>query len=384
MIAICYGVDSSIYEQKLNGILGRMQREVNNLSSIGKVYLFTYDTKNLSFLFKNTVHVPCGFGKHLYIRKILYPLIGLIQMLRYIKYFKIIRVFGVGCPQAALISVLTRKSLISSYHYEFAKQAKIIFAKKGPFGFIFSFFAEMIEYLVLKYSKVIIALTAHLAYVAKRKGAKRIIIIPNGVDLNFLKRYSHIPKKRLRNTLGIENNKKVLIYVGRLVPIKRVDFIIHAFAKVHKQFQDCVLYILGDGPERKKLENLSKSLGVNSSVHFMGYVSNEVVIKFLLCSDLFINASLIEGHPKAVIEAMACKCPIIASNVTGNNDVLQNNKTALLFTHDVDELTEKIMDLLNHPNKSRKLSKNAYNEVLKKYDLKVVEEKNRCLIKEFL
>jgi len=196
MIALVYGMDSSVQEHIQNGLIRKIVKEVNNFSRIGKIVLFTHDVKNYSVLFKDVVHIPCGLVSTLFLRKILYPFSGLFYLLKYSHYFKVIRVIGVACPQAVLVSKLTKKPLIVSYHYEWAKEVKITLAKQNLiFRILFLsdflyFIAQAIEHFIIKNADIVIALMPYLGSVAKRKGAKKVIIIPNGVDFKLIKKYS--------------------------------------------------------------------------------------------------------------------------------------------------------------------------------------------------
>ena len=240
------------------------------------------------------------------------------------------------------------------------------------------FIAQAIEHFIIKNADIVIALMPYLGSVAKRKGAKKVIIIPNGVDFKLIKKYSIYSKEELRRKLKIPLNKKVLLVASRLVPLKRVDMAIRALKKIKEERDDIVLYILGDGPERPRLEKLVDKLGLSSNVYFMGCVSHEDVLKYMLSADLLIHTSVIEGHSKTIIEAMACKCPIIASNTTGIKDILRND-IAILFD-DEEDLANKIKYALNSQDILKRLSSKAYIEAERRYDLNECEKKNRVVI----
>jgi len=373
-------MDASILEHVKMGKIRITKHEIDTISKIDKVLLFTYDTNDFSGLFSNTKHIPHGFGSSLFFRKITAPITGFFALLRHHKDFRLMRFFGVACPHAALIKKLLKsKYLIVSFHYEWAKQACLLTRNR-----ILCAIAYLAEKFVLSQADIVIALTPALAEKAKKRGAKRVIIIPNCIPQKLIRKIDNISKEDCRNKLGIPRDKIVILFVGRLVKIKNVSFIIKGFERIARERNDVILYIVGDGPEREKLKKEAKHLINSNKVVFTGFQPIEKVYLFMKAADIFVNASLSEGHPRAVIEALASGTPVVASRVIGNKDVIIHGINGLLFeVNDIDDFVLQLKKIINDEKLRRKLSKTAKNLARKKYDCEKVDKKQLIVLKYF-
>lgn len=164
---------------------------------------------------------------------------------------------------------------------------------------------------------------------------KKINIVPIGFKLPEF-------KKLTRRELDLEENKFYLVSVGRLVPRKRIDYTIEALSKIcDLQIE---LLIIGDGPEKKKLENLAIKLNIATRVHFLGFVSEEKKFQYLFCADALISTSEHEGFGINFQEAMFCGLAIVADDRNGGGDFLRASKnTYFCDSHDVSYIVNAIM-----------------------------------------
>ena len=129
------------------------------------------------------------------------------------------------------------------------------------------------------------------------------------------------------------------------------------------------LLIAGIGPEEKKVRNLADS---KTNVHYLGYQSKQNLLSLIRGSDLLIQPSLEEGMSSTLLEAMACDTCILASNIEGISEIVENNKNGLLVEpNNSDELLNKILDLLSKKEKRLRMA-NEGLEIVKKYDWKRV------------
>jgi len=187
----------------------------------------------------------------------------------------------------------------------------------------------------------------------------KISVIYNSIDL---KDFERVARENLRGF------KKRIVTVGRLVRHKRINRIIKVVKQLAEVFPDISLLIVGEGPERWSLEKLSEELRVTGQVKFYGRASHEETVKLLHEADLFLLNSIYEGLPHSVIEAMACRTPVIATNIKGTNEVIENGKTGLLVNPDSDEeLRDKIIQLLKDESLRKKIVENAYHKVLERF-----------------
>lgn len=115
-----------------------------------------------------------------------------------------------------------------------------------------------------------------------------------------------------------DKNQKMVLAVARFVPAKGLDLLLKAWAKVNPR--DAKLYLLGDGPERQKLETLASELNIQNRVCFVGYSNN--VNAWMQSADFMVVSSHKEGAPYTVVEALLNKCPVISTDVGCNRELL--------------------------------------------------------------
>ncbi len=117
------------------------------------------------------------------------------------------------------------------------------------------------------------------------------------------------------------------VTVGRLIPLKRVEEVIEAL----KDLPDLGLVVVGDGPERPRLEQIARDLGVSDRVYFAGKRSKEETLGLMAACDLLVLNSTHEGFPHVVLEAMALGLPVVATAVGGTPEVVRDGETGILI-----------------------------------------------------
>lgn len=192
----------------------------------------------------------------------------------------------------------------------------------------------------------------------------KIAVIPNGINLEEFK----VKVKKYDNP--------TIIYTGRLVNYKRVDVLIKAISFVRKEIKDIQCLIVGQGIERKNLENLVKKLNLQNNVKFFGYIpSFEETIKLRKSSNIFVTCSNLEGFGIVVLEAMACGIPYICSDLEVFKEITENGKGGLIFEkNDEFDLAKKILLLLRDKKLYRKKQIEG-KKFVKKYDWKEIGKK---------
>ncbi|MBN1514546.1 MAG: glycosyltransferase [Phycisphaerae bacterium] len=165
-----------------------------------------------------------------------------------------------------------------------------------------------------------------VAHLARRAGVPphRLVLVQGGIDAEPIRRARPID----RASLGLLAGAPVVLWTGRLDPVKRVDDLVLAAAQLVRQAIPLQLLIVGEGPEQPRLQELVGESGMSDHVHFAGRRSD--VPRLLRMADLFVFPSRTEGLPNSLLEAMAAGLPIVATNVPGNCDVLTDGKTGLL------------------------------------------------------
>jgi len=206
----------------------------------------------------------------------------------------------------------------------------------------------------LKKSRKIIALSDELKREAIELGARedKIHVIPDGVDTSkFKPGDKHVLRAELNLSEGF-----LILYVGSLFKLKRVDRLIKASANLSKDFEFHVV-IAGDGPERQNLERLAESLGLKT-ILFKGSVAHEDMPSYMAASDVLVLPSETEGLPTCVQEAMACGIPVIASNVGGLPDLITNGVNGYLANDEI-ELEGYLRQMMSSPGSVSLMGTNA-------------------------
>jgi glycosyltransferase involved in cell wall biosynthesis len=190
------------------------------------------------------------------------------------------------------------------------------------------------------------ALSAELReeLLARGVAPERILVLPNGVDLDEYHPPTPAERDRLRLRLGLPAQGFVGTFVGRLHPVKDVDTLLEAAARV----PELTLLVVGDGPERARLEALSARLGIAARVRFLGQSSE--VAEILRASDAFLLSTLGEGMSNALLEGMACGLPCLASrSVGGAAELLEPGRGMLLPDGDAQPWAAAIRRLVDEP-----------------------------------
>ncbi|KAF5430705.1 Glycosyltransferase involved in cell wall bisynthesis [Candidatus Methanophagaceae archaeon] len=175
--------------------------------------------------------------------------------------------------------------------------------------------------------------------------------------------YSKTPIKDLREELGLED-KKIVLYVGRIVRLKGVDYLIKSFSLLGKKMENVFLIIVGDGPFRKECENLAEELYVKNII-FTGYKDIEKASYYKAC-DVFVLPSILIGDQYeawglVINEAMAFGKPIITTDAVGAADDLARDayNGYIVKNKNVEELYDALYKLLSNPELARFLGDNS-------------------------
>lgn len=157
-------------------------------------------------------------------------------------------------------------------------------------------------------------------------GAENTIVIPNGIDTDVFRKV----ETDLTKSLGL-NGVMVITFVGRLIYAKGIQDLISAFPMIKETVPNVKLLIVGDGPYRCQLEELTAGTGCDKDIKFLGQKTQDQIIEILSVTDIFVNPSYSEGLPTSVLEAAAIGVPIVATDVGGTREIIENGETGLLI-----------------------------------------------------
>jgi len=205
---------------------------------------------------------------------------------------------------------------------------------------------EFLDALFLRRFDAVVAVSDPIADEARRAGiaAQKITTINNGIDAScFGSAWPSLAEE-------INKRDKLLIgTVGRLVSPKGIDSFLRAAREVVKQIPDTLFVIVGDGPDRGKLETLARGLGIGANVLFTGSRSDMPSVYASL--DIFVLPSLSEGMPMVVLEAMASRKPVIATDVGAVSKLVIPGQTGMLVpAADTERLTQAMLLLAQDSN----------------------------------
>jgi glycosyltransferase involved in cell wall biosynthesis len=208
----------------------------------------------------------------------------------------------------------------------------------------------------------------------------RILRITNGVNTDLFSPSDD--KEALKIAMNMKG-RAVLLFVGRLVPIKAIPVLLNAFGKTVKAATNAHLIILGDGDEREKLESLTRQLGIQPCVTFAGDVEN--VVPYLRAADIFVLPSLGEGLSNSLLEAMSSGLACVATKITGSMDALANGDCGLLVEPgNADQLANALIYLLSNKQEISRLGRLARQRILNTYDFSIVGERYFELYKQLV
>jgi len=201
-----------------------------------------------------------------------------------------------------------------------------------------------------------------LGYAADKK---KFIILGHGVDTALFKPIN-----------AKKSKKKILLSVGGLIPLKGHQLIIRALKKIHEQLSNSVeLWIVGDGPYKKKLQELAISLGVLGSVKFLGGIEHEKLPGIYNRADVFVMANFQEITP-AVSEALACNIPVVVMECGGRKFILPNENYGLISKKfDVEDMASKIMALLKNPSLQQSIAQKGRKRIIQKFSISAYAER---------
>jgi glycosyltransferase involved in cell wall biosynthesis len=163
------------------------------------------------------------------------------------------------------------------------------------------------------------------------------------------------------------------VYAGRLVDGKGLDLLLEAVKLIMDKDKTVYLLLLGEGPIKTRLEDKASSLGISDGICFKGNVSN--VYEYMNASDIFVFPSLSEGMPNALLEAMACRLPVIASRIGGVVDIVKDGKSGLLFKPgDISGLESAMVRLLKDDKLRQRLGAEARKTIVEGFSIDRVAE----------
>jgi glycosyltransferase involved in cell wall biosynthesis len=240
----------------------------------------------------------------------------------------------------------------------------------GYYGWFLSTLFCYAERLLARLTDRIVTLTdrgaqEHVRY--KIASPQKFVTIHGGIDLAQVRSVGIDPAVK-RKELGLPPEGPIVGTAGRLVPIKGLEWLLKAATRVLTEFPQACFVIIGDGPMLGELRQLTSKLGIGLRVVFLG--RREDVPECLAALDLFVLPSLNEGMGRALIEAMAVGCPVVATRVGGIPDIVADGTTGLLVPPQDDRaLADAILILLRDRSRRAAYGEAARQRVDERFDV---------------
>ncbi len=199
---------------------------------------------------------------------------------------------------------------------------------------------------------------------------EKVKVIPNVVDAEF---FSPSGTKKAKAELGL--NGEIVLYAGRLLEWKGLPVLIKAFRDVAAARPSANLLIGGDGPKEARLRYLIKEMGLKNKIRLLGRISRNDMPRYLNACDVFVLPSYFDTTPNALLEAMACGKPCIASDINGIREVLKDGAGLMVPVADATGLADGILHLLGDPELRRALGKKARERIEAEYSWQRLQQR---------
>ena len=190
-------------------------------------------------------------------------------------------------------------------------------------------------------------------------------VVPNGVNPDRFKPAND--SESMKRKLGIVN-KSIVLFVGRLIPRKGLNFLIEAAKRIINENADTIFAIVGNGPLRNKLASQLDKANLSKSFLFFGDVKESILPAIYNCTDVFAFPSIQEGQGIALLEAQASAKPVVAFRVGGVNEAVSDGNSGLLVERgDTDGLAEAILKILSNSRLRERMGRKGREFVLQNF-----------------
>lgn len=230
---------------------------------------------------------------------------------------------------------------------------------------------EALDRLVFRLFDAVVPLSSDLYEGLRRLPGlgSKLRLIRNGVDLSEVDSVTQAsPDLQAWKSQGCA----IVGYIGQLIPRKGLDTLLHAFHEL--DIPGKRLCIVGEGPQRPELERLASQIGESDKVHFFGFRDDRIAL--MKAFDVFVLPSRLEGIPRCVLEAMAARVPVVATDIPGCRVLVEDNVTGMLFpVGDHLVLAAKLRRLLGDDRLRDSIANAGYALVRRDYSAETMAEK---------
>ena len=194
---------------------------------------------------------------------------------------------------------------------------------------------------------------------------------------------AHRDRDSVRSALGLRDGQPMVFFPARYVPEKGHAFFFQAMDKVLREIPDAQAVLAGDGPLAHDVQTLVAQRALEDRIRLLGFRRD--VLNLMVGADIVVSASLSEGLPRAVVEALLLARPVVATDAGGTREVVLQGKTGLLVPcADAQALAEGILLLLRHPEEAGRMARAGREHVRRMFDARLMVERIEQLYEECL
>jgi glycosyltransferase involved in cell wall biosynthesis len=210
---------------------------------------------------------------------------------------------------------------------------------------------------------------------AKIAPREKFITIYSGIEIGRFKQADAV-RDDVRKELNIPGTCPVIGKIARLFHLKGHEYVLDAAVPVVMEFPEVRFLFVGDGILRHSIEHRIRLLGMQKNFIFTGLVSPDKIPQLVTAMDILVHASLREGLPRAVVQAMICRKPVVAFDVDGAREVVIDGETGYLIPpKDSKKLGQALLQLLHNRERAREMGEEGYRLVESRFDVtKMVDD----------
>lgn len=268
--------------------------------------------------------------------------------------------FGVG-TFARLLAKQFNIPLVHTYHTMYEDYVHYI--TKGYFN---QSSKKIVEYLTKFYCDktatelIVPTKKTYDLFKQKYRVDRNVHIVPTGIEVErfYKEQFKKLEIDSIRQSLRVQKEDFVILFVGRLGDEKSVDTLIEAQLGLVRTNANCKLVIVGDGPDREKFERIVKKLKISNNVIFTGKVAWEEIPKYYQLADVFATSSKTETQGLTVIEAMAASVPVLAIDDDAFKTVVVDGLNGYLFSNKR-QYKKQVRELMKNSDLKKSMSRQA-------------------------
>jgi glycosyltransferase involved in cell wall biosynthesis len=242
-----------------------------------------------------------------------------------------------------------------------------------------------VGYRLLHDAAGVIALNRHESIDCQQLGInkKLIAVVPNGIDLSQYRKLP--PSGSFKKKFGIDPNKKIILFIGRIVYQKGVDLLIEAYVHLVKRLgvNNSVLVIAGsDGGYLYAIKNLVEASGLKDRIILTGPILDSVKVSAYVDAECCVLPSRFEAFPMSALEACAFGKPLIGSRIEGFDEVLDQIGGIMFEKNNVEELAQCLANMLLNTERAKEIGQQAKELIEKKFTIEKVVDQIEAFYKE--